>query len=192
MTEWKASSQREMEFRVSALLKECSRTTHCNEYIGLIPIIKQAVSSEILVFYQALQIIVQSHGECCMEEYLHEYTTDLRKIVQHGLWHKNPELIIKISNEICDYLADKADITHWLKEIAGGMVYMDLDTTVIQALGANSTITSMDAKTINDSSSEQIRADSKRHPNNHPNNHFHRQRSVTPGSWKLHNLPLAK
>jgi hypothetical protein len=194
MITWKASGQREMEFRVSTLIKECSRTTHCNEYIGLITILTLAlISSGTIIFYEALQILVQSHGECCMKEYLRDDNTDLRKILQHGLWYKNSKPIIQISNEICDYLVDKANITRWVQEITGERIYTTLGESEKDEIGEldhdlgakSSTKTlsdSMGAKTTcKDDPFKPTRADTKRH--------FQRQRSVTPGSWKLNTLP---
>lgn len=119
----------EAEFRVHTLMREITRRASCHDYIGILPMLSQAVGlTDIFrvkaLFYLVLQILIANHSTCCMCDYLLEPLLDLKVLVQHGLWHCNHIKVTEKAYEIYVLLKSHNPtlVTSWWEEIDGGRV----------------------------------------------------------------------
>lgn len=155
---------KEYEFRLQLLFRECIKTSYCNEFMIFIPMLAQAVDISInqnikYFFYDLLKIIITVHDKCCMKEYLQESkNTNLKALLQHGIWYKHDANLQKKVREIYQYLIEIFDtdnsvinnLSNWFKEIDGGKKFV--------------------------ASSAKLNSD--------PYNHL--LQAPTPGSWTVH------
>lgn len=149
---------RASEEKIVTLLNHFVEESHCNDYLGFIPIVSQAIDyservySQIL-FYHLLHIIVKKHGNCCMDEYLSDDKSDLKHVVQSGFWIKNDPAIRKLTEKIHMIILTKnTQAMTWWKEIDGGRIYISTSPREVQ-----------------------LKCDTSDLKNS--------QRSITPGSW---------
>lgn len=119
----------EAEFRVHTLMREITRCASCHDYIGILPMLSQAMRlTDIFrvkaLFYLVLQILLSNHSTCCMSDYLLEPLLDLKVLVQHGLWHCNHIKVTEKAYEIYIFLKshNPSLITSWWDEIDGGRI----------------------------------------------------------------------
>ncbi|KAG2731274.1 hypothetical protein G9P44_005690 [Scheffersomyces stipitis] len=136
----------EGEFRIHLLLREAVKS-FCNDYMQFIPMIAQAVDVAQLhntkvLFYDLLHVLLQKHSQCCMAEYLSEDNTDLKALVQHGLWHKHNHRLHKYSYRILHFLLEQGDhnlVESWERQVEGGKLYVPSAGVVANAtVSANS------------------------------------------------------
>lgn len=119
-----------LEFKIQTVLRELTKKGHCYDYLEMLPMIAQAIAiSEMhnlkYLFYDLVFLIVISHGECCMSDYLADTRTDLKGIVQHGFWYKHDQKIIDKTNEIFKYIVRlNRNIYSWYNEVSEGRIYV--------------------------------------------------------------------
>ncbi|KAK6458280.1 uncharacterized protein RJT20DRAFT_126265 [Scheffersomyces xylosifermentans] len=125
------STQMEAEFRVQVFLRDFVKKCYCHDYIQFIPMLAQAVDladhqKVKFLFYDVLLVLIQEHCNCCMGDYLVENNTDLKALVQHGIWHKHEEKLNRKAKAICQFLLDEGytQIEAWRDEVAGGKIYV--------------------------------------------------------------------
>lgn len=119
-----------IESRIITLLIHLTGNADCNDYLGFIPILSQAIEFTERTYcqtlcYDLLHILVQKHSDCCMEEYLKDDKSDLKRIIQCGFWIKNDRLIRKFTERIhVIVLSKNPEAMSWWKEINGGRIYI--------------------------------------------------------------------
>lgn len=122
--------RRDVNFSIQTIMREVVKRCQCNDYLELCPMIAQSIdiveaTNSIYEFYDLLHVLIDTHCNCCMEEYLSDSLTDLKAIIQHGWWFKNDAKIISKTNEIFSALKKKNEkIYEWLSEVQGGQLFV--------------------------------------------------------------------
>ncbi|ODQ81758.1 hypothetical protein BABINDRAFT_165281 [Babjeviella inositovora NRRL Y-12698] len=117
------------ESKIVAVCREICQRARCNDYLSFMPMIAQAVDicerkASKLLFYELLETVVRLHCDCCMLDYVGEDKTDLKALIQHGLWVKNDPEICKKAEQIHCFLVQKYPQTmKWWKEVEGGRLF---------------------------------------------------------------------
>lgn len=98
-------SVKSSESKIVTMLIYFTENAHCNDYMGFIPLIAQAVDYSERVycqtlFYDLLHTLVKNHSNCCMEEYLKDDRSELKSIIQCGFWIKNDPAIRQLTEKI--------------------------------------------------------------------------------------------
>lgn len=105
-------SVKSSESKIVTMLIYFTENAHCNDYMGFVPLIAQAVDYSERVycqtlFYDLLHTLVKNHCNCCMEEYLKDDKSELKSIVQCGFWIKNDPAIRQLTEKIHMIVLDK-------------------------------------------------------------------------------------
>lgn len=128
------------------LLKFICKDTRCNDYLGFLPLISQAIgvtkiSENLLIFYDlALEIITQ-HGKCCMPMYITDPTSGLKELVQHGLWIQHHFTVCERANNIYYTLKEQGykEVETWMEEVHRGRTYVSSSVVEFEKLGDKDT-----------------------------------------------------
>lgn len=130
---------RDSENKILSLLNYLAVNSFCNDYIGFIPIISQAVevTDRVLsqrIFYDLLLAIIEKHRDCCMDDYLMEDQVHLKPLVQHGFWIQNDAHVRKTAENIHYLIVERYPQTmSWWKEIEGGRIYINASAKVVDS-----------------------------------------------------------
>lgn len=149
---------RVLEGKIVILLLHVVDNSHCNDYLGFLPILAQAIdfserTTSQTLFYNLLHSLVKNHSDCCMDEYLKDDKSDLKAIIQSGFWIKNGYEIRQLTEKIHRIILSKnPQAMVWWKEIDGGRIYLSTSPREID-----------------------LKCDTSDIRNN--------QRTITPGSW---------
>ncbi|CAH2350389.1 hypothetical protein CLIB1423_01S08988 [[Candida] railenensis] len=128
------------------LLKFICKDARCNDYLGFLPLISQAIgvtkiSENLLIFYDlALEIITQ-HGKCCMSMYITDTTSGLKELVQHGLWIQHHYTVCERANSIYYTLKEQGykEVESWMEEVHRGRTYVSSSVVEFEKLGIKDT-----------------------------------------------------
>ncbi|KAG7665632.1 uncharacterized protein J8A68_000838 [[Candida] subhashii] len=98
----------EIELKIALVIREAIKHSICNDYIGYIPMLAQAVDVTNLTrnkifFFEILKILISNHCQCCMEHYIHDSNVELKSVVQFGLYNDS-EFVVAKANEILEIL----------------------------------------------------------------------------------------
>lgn len=121
-----ALKNRDQEFKLQLLLKHICNESNCNDYLGYIPMIAKAVNISTgvatkVTFYEMVFRIVKKHHRCCMRIYIEDTRTDLKSLIQHGIWHRNDARICEQANRIYYFLTLQGyEINSWIEEVERG------------------------------------------------------------------------
>ena len=80
------------------------------------------------MFYDILMILLKYHCQCCMTVYLGENYSELKVLIQHGLWYKQDKKIITKSKEILNYLKNQYSWIDWDVDINNGKKFIPLSS----------------------------------------------------------------
>lgn len=125
--------QKLTEFKLQVMIRHIMREISCNQYLDIIPMIYQGVviNDNIYnrsMFYDILMILIKGHSHCCMTVYLGENYSELKLLVQHGLWYKQDKKIITKSKEILNYLKNQYSWIDWDGDINNGKKFIPLSS----------------------------------------------------------------
>ena len=71
------------ELKLGLVIRESINHSVCNDYIGYVPMIAQAIDISNIdrnkfFFYEILKLLIVKHGNCCMKEYIQESNIELK------------------------------------------------------------------------------------------------------------------
>ncbi|GMM37723.1 hypothetical protein DASC09_050480 [Saccharomycopsis crataegensis] len=121
---------KDTENKLSTMMNFMAVDSSCNDYLGFIPVISQAVEfvdrvASQRMFYDLILVIIEKHKDCCMNDYLIEDEDNLKPLIQHGFWVKNDAQVREIAQEIHLMVVEKYPQTmSWWKDIEGGRRYI--------------------------------------------------------------------
>ena len=119
------------ELKLGLVIRESINHSVCNDYIGYIPMIAQAIDISNIdrnkfFFYEILKLLVLKHGNCCMKEYIQESNIELKTLVQYGLSDDQHLVIQDKAKEIFKMLSHHDEkIFMWFNDSNHSKIHMD-------------------------------------------------------------------
>jgi len=111
------------------LLKNTIRELHCSEFRDSLPVIclflaKNGESNIKLEMYTQIKALIEEHYLCCLKDSI-TTNSDLKRIIQHGIYCRQDNGIKECSQEMIKFLCSRnKDIGNWLMEINNSSTYV--------------------------------------------------------------------
>lgn len=119
------------ELKLGLVIRESINHSVCNDYIGYVPMIAQAIDISNIdrnkfFFYEILKLLIVKHGNCCMKEYIQESNIELKTLVQYGLSDDQHLVIQDKAKEIFQLLSrHDENIFMWFNDINHSKIHID-------------------------------------------------------------------